>query len=507
MRPKSIIVSLLLVPLWAAPAGANWLTRLIGTAEHAGGRTVRHGAGSLDNVAAHVKALPHKPGVHALAAAATPEGHWRFVNRAGETMTVASPEEMRRALAILAPDAAAAESRLALYLTDATALRHRALLKDLPKGADLHVLIGKNAYRLLRRPDAAGERLLAQVRPNLVVELDERRLFEEAMFQLARPLGKADIRVIALEPGGPGLLAAAPRLDAASGRALTDAIDPDRLRHALSGIRGQTALVTGRVDGELLYFKPASGAERSLLLRDLTAAAKAADVNLVIFKSATPRQPGARNWLWQRVEVRGLDSALQRADLADFLDALGGSGARMAVTATPQGALRTRLDIRPAPELGPAPMTAPIADAVTGIVSELAGQLVTSGIEASVRSAERQRELDARIIAGVPSQLQFGYLALLVLGLFGLAVARGWWQRLWPAERRNDYAGAFAYHAARAVRGTVMLLAFVPLVAVASAPVQAVVGLWRMLLAAWNLLVLLWRALSWPLRRLFGARA
>ena len=505
MHSRSIIASGLLALLLASPVEANWLSKLVGAAEHAGSRAARQGAGTLDNVAAHIKALPHKPDGHALAAAATPEGHWRFVNKAGETITVSSPEEMRRALTILAPETAGADSRLALYLTEDTAFRHRALLKDLPKGADLHVLIGTTAYRLLRRPAAAGERIFAQVRPHLVVELGERRLFDETMFQLARPLNKADIRIIALEPGGPGSLAGTPRLDAATGRALTDAIDPDRLRHALGPIRGQTALVTGRVDGELLYFRPASGPERSLLLRDLTAAAEAADVNLVIFKSASPRQPGGRNWLWQRVEVRGLDAALRRADLADFLDALGGPGGRMAVTATPQGALRTRLDVRPAPELGNAPVTAPITDAFTDIVSELAGKVITSGIEADVRSAERQRELDSRIVPGVPSLLQFGYIALLVLGLFGLPVARAWWQRLWPAEQRQEYGGTLGYVSARAMRGAVLLLVFAPLVAVASAPAQAVLSLWAMLLGAWNLLVLFCRALAWPLRRLFGS--
>ncbi len=505
MHLTSIISGLLLALLLAAPANANWLSKIIGAAEHAGSRAVRHGAGSLDNVAAHIKALPHKPDGHALAAAATPEGHWRFVNRTGETITVASPEEMRRALSILVPDAAGAESRLALYLTEDAAFRHRALLKDLPKGADLHVLIDQKAYKLLRRPDATSERLFAEVRPNLVVELGERRRFDEAMFQLARPLNKANIRVIALEPGGPGALASAPRLDVTTGRVLTDAIDPDRLRHALGPIRGQTALVTGRVDGELLYFKPASGPERSLLLRDLTAAAEAADVNLVIVKSSAARQPGARNWLWQRVEVRGLDAALQRASLADFLDALGGSGGRMAVTATPQGALRTRLDIRPAHDLGPAPVTSPIADIFTDVVSELAGKVVTSGIDASLPSAERQRELDDRIIPGVPSLVQFAYIGSLVLGLFGLPVARGWWQRLWPAEQRQDYGSRFAYIAARTVRGVIMLLVFVPLVAVASVPVQAVLSLWNMVLTGWNLLVMFWRALTWPFRRLFGS--
>ena len=94
-----------------------------------------------------------------------------------------------------------------------------------------------------------------------------------------------------------------------------------------------------------------------------------------------------------------------------------------------------------------------------------------------------------------------------MLGLFGLGVARAWWQRLWPAEQRQEYAGAFAYQAARIVRAVILLLLFVPLVAIASAPVQALLSLWGMMQGAWNLLVLCWRALTWPLRRLFGARA
>ena len=61
-------------------------------------------------------------------------------------------------------------------------------------------------------------------------------------------------------------------------------------------------------------------------VRDLLAAADAADVNLIILESSsTPRQPGGRNWLWQRIEVKGLEEGLQRPRLADVLNAVGGS--------------------------------------------------------------------------------------------------------------------------------------------------------------------------------------
>jgi hypothetical protein len=503
MRAIALLCSLLIAcSLLGAPAEANWLTRLISSAEHAGSKAVRHGTGALDNMAGYIKALPHRPDSHALAAAATPEGHWRIVNKSGETFTAASPEELRRAFAVLAPEAAGAESRLALYLTEETVFRQQASLKDLPKGATLHVVIDKEAYRLIRKSEASGERLFAEVRPNLVVELSHRGLFDEAVFQLARPLKKANIRVIALQPGGPATFSVSPRLESATGRAVTDVIDPDRLRYAMSTIRGQTALVTGRLEGELIYFKPASGPERSLLIKDLTAAAEAADVNLIILKSSSARQPGTRNWLWLRAEVKGLSQALDRATLSDFLSALAGDG-RMVVTATPRGPLRTTLDVRPARDL-PGGSSSPISDAFADIVSDLAGRVVTSGVEASMVGGDRQRELDSRLLPGIPSQIQFGYLGLLILGLFGLPVARGWWQRLWPDERREEYGGTVGYWAAKLSRSGLLLLVFAPLIAIASAPAQALLGLWRAVLTVRYVIVLLWRGITWPIRKATG---
>ena len=266
----------------------------------------------------------------ALAAQATQEGHWRFVNRAGETFTAGTPEELKRVAAVLLPDAKA-DARLSLYLTEETIFLNRAALKDLPKGTELYVVAGRESYRVLRRGEGAAERLYAQVRPNLVVEMAERKAFDEAIWQLARPLKAANVRVLALEPGGPPRLASTPRIDPATKRTLVDAIDPASLPAALGTVRGQTVLVTGRVEGRVLYVQPSSGAERSLLLPDLFKAAEEADVNLVVLRAAsTPRQPGGRNWLWQKVEVKGLEQAMQHARVADFLNALGGPGGRFA---------------------------------------------------------------------------------------------------------------------------------------------------------------------------------
>jgi hypothetical protein len=461
-----LALALVLVP---SATQANWLSKVMGAAETAGARTGRLGLGSLDNAAAHVKALPAMAERPALAAQATQEGHWRFVNRAGETFTAGTPEEMKRVASVLLPDAKA-DAKLSLYVTEDTILINRAALKELPAGTELNVVVGRESYRVLRQGEGATERLYAQVRSNLVVEMLSGRAFEEAVWQLTRPLKAANVRILALEPGGPSRLASSPRIDPATKRALVDTIEPASLTAALGTVRGQTVLVTGRVDGRVLYVQPSSGPEKSLLLPDLFKTAEEADVNLVVLRAAsTPRQPGGRNWLWQRVEVKGLEQAMQHARLADFLNALGAPNARFVVSATPSGR-RTALDIRPITELAGGPLQKPVGDLFSGLVTDITGRIVVAGLQADLRSAERQTELDQRLIPGIPSDFQVGYVVLVLLGLFGVPVSRAWWRRIWPPEAATEYAGGAGYVAARTVRALAFLLLFLPLTAPISAP-------------------------------------
>jgi hypothetical protein len=482
----AFLAGLLIAP---AIAQANWLTKIGSTAEHAGARAAKHGAGSLDRAARRVKALPPEANAGVLAAEASQEGHWRFVNRAGETYTAGTPDEMKRAASVLFPDAKP-DLRLTLYLAEDTVFRNRAALKELPKGTELNVVVGSDSYRVLRRGEGATERLYAEVRPSLTVEMADRALFDEAVWQLARRIDKASVRVIALEPGGPPRLASAPRIDPSTKRALVDTIDPSSLAAAMGSVRGQTLLITGRIERDLLLVQPSSGPEKSLLVRDLVKAAEDADVNLVLLhSSSTPRQPGGRNWFWQKVEVRGLETALQRPRIADFLAVLAGPDRRLTATARFDGNGRTALDLRPDASGGP---VAPSMDVFAELVSGVTGTVVPVGMQAHMRSAERQQELDQRLIPGIPADFQVGYLLLVLLGLLGVPVSLAWWRRLWPPEVASDYAGRTGYIAARTIRTLVFLVVFLPLTAPVSAPynlirqvyeaVMAPVRWWRWLM-------------------------
>ena len=468
---------------------AGWLDKLGPAPEKAGTEPGAKTPGALRRAAEQVKALPPRPDAVALAAEATQEGHWRFLNRVGEVYTAGTPDEMKRAVTVLHPGAKPG-ARLSLYITADTLFRHRTALRSLPAGADLFVVIGDGAYRLSRRADGTLERYYAEVRSSTVVELTDRRLVEEAVWQLERPLRSAKVRVLALEPGGPPTLHGWPRIDPASKRADVDVIDLFSLSAAMGAVRGQTLLVTGRIDGDLLYVRPSSGAERSVPVKDLFKAAREAEVNLIVLQTATtPRQPGGRNWLWQRVEVQGLDEAVRQAKMADLLNALAPSGRRFAAVALPLGN-RTVLDLN-SEDVAGSSVKGQVGDFFSGIVSDMAGRVSITGVQANLQSAARERELEQRLIPGIPSGAQLGYLALLFFGMIGIPVSRPWWQGIWPPESREDYAGRAGYLAARAVRAAAFTLVFVPLTGPAAAPynlasqirdaVTGPVRLWRLL--------------------------
>lgn len=481
----------------AAPASAGWMSRLLGEAAETGGgaalKAGRLGLGALDSAAAHVAALPRLSKSTALAAHVTPEGHWKFMNRDGEVFTAATPEELARAVPALAPERAAGD-RLALYLSEDTVFTRRRTLKDLPADADLHVVVGRDAYRL-RRPDA-GAGLAAEVRPGVLLTLGERALFEEAVYRLARPLNRSSIRVLALESGGPARLSAAPRFDPATKAALVDEVDPAALPAALASLKGQTAVVSGRVDGLTLAFRGADGGERTLDVARLVQAAEEADVNLVLIATGAAHQPGGRNWLWQKVAVAGLDEALGRATFGDFLSALGGAGGDLAVTAAPSAMGRVVLSALPVEKAGAVPLSGTLSE----WIGDLTGDMAVRSVEVFARDAAGERELDARILPGIPSALQYAYLGALVAGLLAWPVSRAWWARLWPPEDRREYAGRLGYAAARAARLAAFLLVFLPL-----AGLPALI--WTGVLQLWGVLSAPFRALSWLRARLQPPRA
>lgn len=421
---------------------------------------------TLEEVARHVAALPADPERTPVAAAATEVGHWRLVNRAGEPFTASGPAELAQALRTLAPQANGRPDRLSIYLTADTVFRHQGALAALPQAAALVVLIDGKALPVGRSGEGSAQHLRIMAGPRLAIEARERALFDEIAWQLRRPLDRPAVRTLSIEPGGPAFLRRVPEIDPVTRRAKPDAIDPGQLARALGSLRGQIVLVAGRPDGDRLLYKPAAGAEGGLGLADLRAQASEAETNLIALATTSARQPGSRNWLWQRVELDNVDKALQAIDLGGVLLALAGDGRSLVVRGMRPGADRVELEILPQRQAGLMP-AGPVADAVSGtwsdIVSETAGALTVTAMRASMTSRARQVELDRRLLPLVPSLLQWGYLGLAALGLLALTTLRRWWRRIWPDEIAVDYGNQGPLWLARGVRWLAFGLLFLPL--------------------------------------------
>jgi hypothetical protein len=486
------LCAVLLLAAAVPAARADWISRLARIGSEVGEvapKAGRIGIVDLERAATHIRALPPSSGA-ALAAHATPEGHWKFVNKNGDVFTAATPEELQRVLPTLLPETPPG-SKLGIYLSEDTLFGERALLKDLPPAATLFLVAGKESYPLIARTTTSGEALYAAVRPKLIVELRDRALFNEALVQLERPLSRSSIRTLALEPGSPATLSSYPRLDPDTKTALVDAVDPASLPSAIASVRGQTVLVTGRVEGNLLYFRPSSGPEQSVKLSDLMGPAAAYDVNLVILHAASPRQPGGRNWLWQRISVGGLDDALKRATLGDFLDALGQQRGEFGVSIMREGS--GRIAIRAVPTSADDGAIGAVSDLWTNSISSVTGNVVTSAVEVHARDEDRQREIDTRIIPGVPAWMQILYLICLGAGVLAWPVSSAWFQRIWPSEQRAEYGGWVGYRSAQLARLAAFLLLFLPIVGL-----PALVA--SFFLQFWSLATLFVRAV----RRLFA---
>lgn len=443
-----------------APASANWLTKALDHAGDAGKSTTRglHGFDpDLGHALSHIKSLPERPGVHPLAAEAGHEGHWRFVNAKGESFTAATPDEFARMRDSLLPGAT---GQIALYLTPSSIFKGGSTLKDLPINADLFVATRRGAYRLTRDPVFGT--LTAEIKPNLRARLDSEALLDETLFQLAQPLKPASLRILALETGSADALAAIPRFDPQSRMALVDRIDPARLVTSFARVRSQTVILTGRIEDGALKFIDAGGGSGTLPLDQVRAAARAADVNLVIVKAETPRQPGGKNWLWQTATIPGLDTAVKQQTVGDFLASIAPSASTLTITTRRDSYGRAILEATP-----PNGASAPLTDALTGWFDSLAGEalgrIAIAGIEADVRDENRQRELDSRLIPGIPAAIQWSYLIALGLSFFGLGTANAWWSRIWPPEDRAEYGSFAGYALAKAARMGLFVVIFLPI--------------------------------------------
>jgi hypothetical protein len=489
MEPKGLAFTLAAVG-WlvfgaCSAAHANWLSSLVReSAEVAGGAAGRAGRAAeelvpLRTAATYLDRLNDAP-KGALAAHATPEGHWQFVNRDGQTFTVGTPDEMKRVLPTLVPDLVPGDqTKMTLYLSEDSVFANKAALDEIPRDADLYVVTDGAAYPIARSGKGADAILTARLTPNLAMELVDQSLFDETAFLLGRPLNKSNVRTIAFEPGAGVSLSSSPKLDVDSKVPLVDQLDPNNLGNGLRPIRGQTALVTGRIDNGKLMVAPSTGSDIALSIDDLVAAAQHNDVNLIILQSDSSRQAGGRNWLWQKIKVGGLGEATEKASFGDFLDALAARRGGFLLTASRDGA--SRVHIAAVPDLSSAGLSSDASHVVEELVSHVTGEVITNAVNIDARDRDTETERDARLIPWLPAGVQYSYLAGLIVGLVSWATVRKWWLKLLAMASRGAPQNARSF--GRIVSELIFVLVFMPIAGLPAFAVQAIHHLIQTILA------------------------
>jgi hypothetical protein len=507
-----LVAGVTLAPWSARAADGLWqrVTAAIGLAP----TTVATDTGLAAAIAALPKAAAEQPATApvrtgqpvtprpVVAVHATPVGHVTFARAANDTYTAGTPTELARASASVLPGLSGGFRDADLVLSFDTLFAGGDTIRQLPEAASVRVVLpasmsqassAQPAVELLAVERRARGALAVRVSRHLVVPVDDRPQLIETLAQLRRPVEASAIRVLSVADRGPTALPSAPRLDAASGMPAVDVADVDRLAEVIASVPRQTVVLTAKLAGADAKVELPSGAVRTLALADLLAAARAADVDLLVLDTDPPRQTGGRTWAYRSVKIAGADRALKARRLQDSLEVLAEARGGFEIRTIADGAGRVRLIAEPARATGAGTLGIDVSgwlgaaeQAAEALTGEVMGTVKPRAVLASLVDTARREELAARLIPGLPLPglslalgSPVGWLvgASLLVVLLGWRTARVWWRRLWPLEQRSDYSGAVGYTMARLVRGVAFLAVFLP---IASLP-AAVSGLIRLM--------------------------
>jgi hypothetical protein len=429
-------------------------------------------AASADQLAETTRVMAATPTVAGrvdLALHTETTGHLLFANRAGERFTASLDSqsgELERALATLAPGTKPTAitvhlSRQALFAPWTAA--HAAIFRLVAPGQradrpsdNIRAVIAGRSYPAMPTVVTATANALPRIElaPAWTIAAPQAGLLEDALAALNRPLKRSDLRIIALTPHAPKVLSATPRIDIDSKRALVDPIDPSAAVAVVTAARGQILVFNGQREQWDAMRKAAHGN----------------DTILVHIETGGTAQPGARNFLWLPVTTPLMKARAEQVSLLDVLALSAGKRTGEIRIETDGG--RLQLDVRLGAPTIATPTLGRWFDKVVEVAGDISGNMQARSILVSLPTSSRLAELDRRIVKSVPSIVQFGYAALVLLGLVGVPTARRWFASLWPPESATDYANAAGFHAARVVRAAIFAVVFMPLAAIVAAPAQ-----------------------------------
>ncbi|MEM8790253.1 MAG: hypothetical protein AAGE80_01450 [Pseudomonadota bacterium] len=281
----------------------------------------------------------------------------------------------------------------------------------------LRLWTNKTKYRAAR--SSGG--LVIEARPGLSIPVEPRRMLDEALAILDRPLDRVQVAELGKpKTSGPRLVGFAEGAPTRPGE--TALLTPDRLTEGMKASSGGTIVLTGRVRGDLL--RGSGGAE--MALSDLRAAAAAADVHLVVVNSSA------------KAARKVIDTAKTQGDLISaFASRRHPMTAKVAVTT--EG--RVRLS---AQRQAPAPRAVPENLESEGIAAgrvaidlvEAVVDAAVTGVEIDTRDKRSQRKIEDPLIPGLPDWLSLYLVVSTVAGFLFLRAAWPVFKLFWQISAK-----------------------------------------------------------------------
>ena len=279
---------------------------------------------------------------------------------------------------------------------------------------------------------------------NVLLRVNNIHEIRDGLWMLQRPSMTKAVHFFRLDEKAPSLIA-----DNASNLSV-NSVAADGLLSAMKAIKNQTLVLSGRiVDGQLL-----GTGKSSVSMEQLRKMADENDIHLFVLDSDKPALVLKKVSGSMRKAVK--NNLIQFDTIGDFFNRLSDSSGtnKLELHASRSGRNQIAIQWK--------------SDGVetnvnVGALTHMPLHLLLHSSLSHMPDRARSRELEDRIIPGIPSMLQFYVIASVVLGFTALGTSWRLWRKLWLLRARKEYKNLAVFLLLWPLHRLGFLLIFIPM--------------------------------------------
>ena len=449
-----------------------------------------------------LKKIKVKKGTARVAVSTRSDGTLVLVAESGKQIVLDSSQDIRPILKNLKDASRTADGKkvkeLKFFTNEKSLFEHAKSHSLFAQLDNLNLVSSKGKILPLKAmTKGSGDHVFGvNVSKRTVVLASNGQQMKEALWRMGRGMNRGDVHLVSFD----GTARSTPNLlpVLTNGMPKPTLINPKKLNEALRTLRGKTLIVSGKVEGTDLVVDSAKDGRHVIQFDELKQLAAREDIDLFIVGKRSPKQPAVKTWFGSPFESQ-MKKAFQANTYGDFLSALHGE--KKLLTIDTKLAANNRLTFQSlsgesVEKLGGLTSFIKEIDIVGALAGRVVSKLSEISLDLNVKDKERASELNARIIPGVPSILQYLYIANIIFGFVGWTVSRWVWHKIWPPRARTDFSSLISFIGMKLLRFAVFVF--------------GLLGLFGLLFAAlfgfkqvFDWVVVIWLIVTWPFRTLF----